>query len=391
MPKVLRVITRLNIGGPAQHAVLLSAHLGRHGWSSRLLAGRVDPDEGDMSDLAAAHDVPLVLVPTLRNGAGPLADAAAFLWLYRYFRRERPDVVHLHLLKARLLGGLAARLARVPLIVETFHGTLFADYYHPVVSRLLVWLERGLARLMDGVVAVSDAVADELRRLRVTPDEKITVIPLGLNLEPFLEAVPPGILRRQLGIGEEVPLIGMVGRLVPIKGLRYFVEAAAEMARRLAPVRFVIVGDGSERPALERQVSRAALGGQVHIVGWRRDLERVYPDLDVVMLTSLNEGTPVSLIEAMAAGRAVVATRVGGVPDVVQHGVTGLLVPPRDAHALAEATLSLLQDPGTRRRLGEAARRAVFPHFAAERLARDVDAYYRRLLGRRGIAPEVSA
>ena len=390
--KVVRVITRLNIGGPAQHAVLLTAHLGRHGWTSRLLAGRADPHEGDMSDLAAAHEVPLVVVPTLRNGAGPLADIAAFIWLYRYFRRERPDVVHLHLLKARLLGGLAARLARVPLVVETFHGALFADYYRPSVSRFLAWLERGLARLMDGVVAVSDAVADELRRLRVTPDEKITVIPLGLNLEPFLEAAfAPGVLRRQLGVGDEVPLIGVVGRLVPIKGLQYFVEAAAEMASRLAQVRFVIVGDGSERPALERQVSRAALGGQVHFVGWRRDLERVYPDLDVVMLTSLNEGTPVSLIEAMAAGRAVVATRVGGVPDVVQDGLTGLLVSPRDAHALAEATLSLLQDPETRRRMGEAARRAVFPRFAAERLARDMDAYYRTWLGRRGIGPEVSA
>ncbi len=182
------MITRLNIGGPAQHTVL-TARLGRHGWTSRLLAGRVGPHEGDMSDLAAAHAVPLVVVPTLRNGAGPLADAAAFLWFYRYFRRERPDIVHLHLL-TRLLGGLAARLARVPLVVETFHGTLFADYYRPSVSRLLVWLERGLARLMDGVVAVSDAVADELRRLNVVPEEKIAVIPLGLNLEPFRFSLP---------------------------------------------------------------------------------------------------------------------------------------------------------------------------------------------------------
>ncbi len=383
---IVRVITRLNIGGPARHTILLADRLAAYGWTTRLVTGQIDPHEGDLGDLAAAHGITLDRVASLRNGASPLSDLASCLWLYRFFRRERPAIVHLHLLKARLLGGVAARLAGVPLVVETFHGTLFVGYYRPAISRLLVWVERGLAGLMDAVVAVSDAVAADLQHRRIAPPEKIRVIPLGLELDRFLEATGDGAVRGSLGLPADVPLVGTVGRLVPIKGLRYFVEAAAAIAGRIPGAQFVIVGDGPERAALLKQVERAGLIGQVHFLGWRKDVERIYSDLDVVMLTSLNEGTPVSLIEAMAAGRAVIATRVGGVPDVVQDGVTGVLVPPRDPQALAAATLRLLGDTDARTRLGEDARRAVVARYPAERLAQDMDDFYRTLLAAR-LAP----
>ncbi len=382
--KVVRVITRLNIGGPAQHVVLLNAHLPQKGWPSVLVTGRVEAHEGDMSDFAAAHDIVPITVAALRNGAWPGADLAAAVSLYRLFRRERPVIAHLHLFKARLLGGTAARLAGVPLVVETFHGTLLAEYYNPLARRVILGLERWLARRMDALIAVSDAVAEELVQWRIAPREKVHVIPLGLSLEKFLQAGPgPGGLRADLGIPAGALLVGTVGRLVPIKGLGFFVEAAADIVRWIPRAHFVIVGDGPERETLERQVWSRSLGGQVHFVGWRRDVERIYPDLDVVMLTSLHEGTPVSLIEAMTAGRAVVATRVGGVPDVVRDEETGLLVPAKDASALAAAAGRLLNDESLRRRMGEAARLDVYPRFTAGRLARDVDAFYRTLLAQR--------
>ncbi len=384
-PRVLRVITRLNIGGPAQHVILLTAGLSRKGWETALVIGRVDPDEGDMGDLAGRAGITPVVIDSLRNGTGPLADLRTLAFLYRLFRRERPALVHLHLLKARLLGGLAARWAGVPVVVETFHGTLLAGYYSPAVTRVLAWVERWLARRMDAVVAVSPAVARELAAAGVAPEDRVHVIPLGLDLERFLgEGLRP-TLRRALALSEEVPLIGTVGRLVPIKGLDTFVAAAALIRRALPAAHFVIVGEGALRATLARRVGAAGLSGQVHFLGWRRDLEALYPDLDLVMLTSLNEGTPVSIIEAMAAGRAVVATAVGGVVDVIEDGVTGLLVPPRDTSALAAAALSVLSDPDRRRRMGAAARAAVVPRYSAGRLARDVDALYRSLLARRGI------
>jgi glycosyltransferase involved in cell wall biosynthesis len=381
---VLRVITRLNVGGPAQHAILLTAGLRRLGWETALITGRVDTGEGDMGDLAVRAGVEPVVIASMRNGAGPLGDLRTVLSLYRLFRRKRPAIVHLHLLKARLLGGLAARWAGVPVVVETLHGTLLAGYYSAPVTRLLAWLERWLARRIDAIVAVSPAVARELVATHVASDARVHVIPLGLDLEPFLAGAARPTLRRTLGVPADAPLVGVVGRLVPIKGVDAFIDAAAQIRRSLPAAQFVIVGDGPLRPGLERRAREAGLAGQVHFLGWRRDLEELYPDLDLIMLTSLNEGTPVSIIEAMAAGRAVVATRVGGVVDVVEDGVTGVLVPPRDPGALAVAAVALLSDPERRRRMGEAASRAVFPRYSGGRLVEETDALYRSLLARRG-------
>ncbi len=377
--KVFCVITRLNIGGSAQHVILVAHHLNGPRWACSLVTGRVDAHEGDMMDLAYVRRVEPVVISTLRNGAGPTADLASLFRLYRLFRRERPAIVDLHLFKARLLGGIAARLAGVPVVVETFHGTQFAGYYRPVASWVLLWIERLLARLMDAVVVVSDEVGRELIRQKVIHPRKVHVIPLGLELNRFMQT-PRGMLQRELGMPESVPLVGLVGRLVPIKGVRYFIAAAARVALALPQARFVVIGDGPERDALERQSRHAGLGDRLIFLGWRRDVEWLYPDLDVVVLSSLNEGTPVSIIEAMAAGRPVVATQVGGIPDLIQDGVTGLLVPPRDSAAIATAVVRLLRDAGERQRLGAAARRAVTPRFTAARMARDMDTLYWRTL-----------
>lgn len=384
MVKLIRVITRLNVGGPAQHAILLTSSLRSRSFDCQLVTGVVEPPEGDMIALARQLDVTPVVIPTLRNRISPLGDFLSLVRLIRLFLRERPDIVHLHLFKARILGGIAARLLRVPIVVETFHGTLFSEYYRPGMSRLLVRVERIFARWMDAVVAVSRGIGAELVRLKVAPNDKIYVIPLGLDLEKFRDhGRARGTLRRELGLAGDVQLVGSVARLVPIKGLNFFVEAAARVTRLIPWAHFVIVGDGPERAELERQVHAHDLGGKVRFLGWRSDLARIYPDLDIVVLSSLNEGTPVSVLEAMAAGRPVVATSVGGVPDVVVDGRTGVLVPPRDVEALAEAITALLKDPESRQRLGEAAQAAVMPAFSISRLAGDMEALYRRLIEQR--------
>jgi glycosyltransferase involved in cell wall biosynthesis len=295
--------------------------------------------------------------------------------------------VHSHTAKAGTLARVAAWLGRVPVIVHTYHGHVFHGYFSPRQTRLFLAIERALARRTDCLLAVSETVRRELLGFGIGSPERMRVMPLGLDLDRFARSdAMRGLVRAELGLAPETPTVGIVARLVPIKAHEVFLEAAARLARRLPRVAFVVVGDGERRAELETAACRLELQGRVHFLGWRQDLDRIYADLDVVALTSRNEGSPVSLIEAMAAGRPVVATRVGGVPDLVEDGLTGTLVGPGDAGALAEAVAALLADPDQARAMGEAGRKRVLPAFGAERLMADVDRLYTELLRRKGLA-----
>lgn len=386
--KIMRVITRLNIGGPAQQAVYLTERMSDGRSSAALVAGALGPGDGDMSPMAVRRSVPVTFVPALSNGSGIVGDLRALLHLYRLIRRERPSVVHLHLLKARALGGIAARLAGVPLVVETLHGHLLQGYYGAIGARFVLAIERVIGRwLADAVIALSDGQRQALLRWRIAAPAKIHVVPLGLELEPFLaDPAAPGSLRRELGIGEDRFVVGAVGRFVPIKGYGVLLRAV----QKLAPVIggqlvVVLVGDGPLRGELEAEAERLRIRHLVRFLGWRTDVAHVYPDLDVMVQPSFNEGTPVSLIEAMAAARPVIATRVGGVPDVVDDGRSGLLVPPGDPAALAEAVQRLWRDPVLRRRLGDEGRRAVYPRYGLDRLVAQLTDLYLRLLLRKAV------
>jgi glycosyltransferase involved in cell wall biosynthesis len=313
-------------------------------------------------------------------------DAIALLKLYSLIRRERPHIVHTHTAKAGFLGRIAARLAGVPVIVHTFHGHVLNGYYGPVKNWLLRRIEQALATITDRLVTVSEQVKAELVAHGVARADRITVIPLGFDLDPFLDSnVLRGEFRREMGVGDEVGLVGIVGRLFPIKNHRLFLDAAAKIAAE-NPARFVIVGDGALRSALEQQARDLGLLNRVLFTGWRRDLPRIYADLDVLAVSSDNEGTPVSAIEAMAAGCSVVATRVGGLPDLITDSTIGRLVPPRNATALANAVLDLLRRPDTARRMGRNATEAVRQRFTLTRLISDVDRLYSQLVAEKAIS-----
>jgi len=291
-------------------------------------------------------------------------------------------VVHTHTAKAGTLGRLAAWWCRVPIVVHTYHGHVLHGYFGPGKTRLFIAIERWLARHTDRLVAVSEQVRRDLLGLGIGRPERFSVVPLGLDLERFLAAdARRGQLRHELGFTERERVIGIVARLVPIKAHEVFLQAAAAVAERVPESRFVIVGDGERRNELEALSHRLGLGERLRFLGWRRDLDTVYADMDVVALTSRNEGSPVSLIEAMASARPVVATRVGGVPDLVEHGVTGYLVPPGDILRFARAIEDVLASPDRGRALGEAGRHRVHPAFSAQRLVADMDALYTELLG----------
>jgi glycosyltransferase involved in cell wall biosynthesis len=315
------------------------------------------------------------------------SDLAAVGRLYRLIRAERPQIVHTHMAKAGLAGRLAARLAGVPIVLHTYHGHVFHSYFSPRKTAVFLNIERFLARLTDCIIAVGDKQRDELIGYGVAPAGKIVSIPLGLEIETMLDAERErGRLRAELGLNGVHRLVGIVARLVPIKAHDVFLQAAAEIRRCVPNVRFVIVGDGERRAELEARAGELGLGGEAMFLGWRKDMRAVYADLDVVVLSSLNEGSPVAIIEAMAAGRPVVSTDVGGVGEVVEDGRSGLLVPSRDAAALARAVTKVLSNPAAAERLGSAARAAVYPKYSSGRLVGDLERLYLALARRKGLA-----
>jgi glycosyltransferase involved in cell wall biosynthesis len=378
--RLTRIITRLNVGGPARQELSLSPELKPLGIDDELLHGSVERSEGELVPPAALQ---AVRVPSLRRDVDPLADARALRAIGRHLRARRPSVVHTHMAKAGALGRIAARRAGVPMVVvHTFHGHVLEGYFSKARARAVLAAERALARRTDALIAVSPQVRDELLELGVGSPERWFVIPLGLDLEPFDRIPAPTEARLSLGLPTEGPIVGIVGRLVPIKDHDTFLAAAATVARSDPSVTFVIAGDGDRRAELERR-AELLLGDRCRFLGWTLDLPNLYAALDVVVLTSRKEGTPVALLEAAAAERPVVATRVGGVPDAVEHGVTGVLVAPGDGKAVAANVLSLLRDEERGRRMGAAGRDRVLERHEISRVATELVALYRECLGRR--------
>ncbi len=380
--RVVRVIARLNIGGPAIHATLLTARLDPARFTTTLVTGTEDAAEGNYLALHG-REAAVELIPDLGREIRPLRDVRTLAALMRVIRRVRPHVVHTHTAKAGAVGRLAALLCGVPVVVHTFHGHVLRGYFSPAKTAVYRAIERVLAWRTDRLLTVTDRVRDELLALGVGRPDQYTTVPLGFDLAPLVQAARrQGELRAELALGT-APLVGIVARLVPIKAHEVFLDAAVRIRASLPEARFLIVGDGECRPALEARVDALGLRDAVRFLGWRADLDRLYADLDVVVLTSRNEGSPVALIEAMAAGVPVVSTAVGGVPDVVAHGVSGLLAPMDDAAAIADHAVALLRDRARGAAMGRAGQARVVATYSADRLVADIEALYTQLLERR--------
>ena len=412
--KVVRIIARLNVGGPARHVAWLTAGLRGAGVDVVLVAGTVPPGEDDMSYFAASLGVEPLVVPEMSREVS-VKDAATVWKLYRLLRRERPDIVHTHTAKAGTVGRVAGLLYRwlTPSalvgrprrcrFVHTYHGHIFHSYYGRWKTRLFLAIERALARVAtDRIIVISPQQFEEIHeRFGVGRRSQFVVITLGLNTSEYAQwAGRREICRSEWGARDTDILVGIVGRLTEIKNHRLFLEATALFKQRHARacdverVRFLVVGDGHLRFSLEAQAASLGLADDVEFLGVRDDPENFYPALDVVALTSLNEGTPLTLIEAMANARPCVATAVGGVVDLL-GGVEeselrrphpwricerGVQVRANDAEAFADALAHLVANEPLRASMGERGREFVERFYSLERLVADVLYLYEDLL-----------
>jgi glycosyltransferase involved in cell wall biosynthesis len=381
MTKIVRIITRLNVGGPAIHVLWLNHLLDQRGYRSVLVSGRESPREGDMMRMAEALSVAPIRVSSLQREVSPFADLIAVWKLVRILRREKPAIVHTHTAKAGTLGRIAAWIARVPLRVHTHHGHTLYGYFPSWKTSLFVAVEKLLGRLTTHFVTVSRRVRDDLIAAGMVTSEKITVIPLGLDLAALgaLET-NKGRFRKRLGLSPTVPIVGIVARLVAIKGHQHFIEAARVLLRERGSSQvFVIVGDGELRRHLAEKVVSLGLGERILFVGFQENMAEVYSDLDVLALSSLNEGLPVAAIEALASGVPIVATRVGGVPDLLEGVDSALLVDPANPSALATALQEVLSNLSDYKERAEKHMASTRETYSAHRLAEDMDTLYRRL------------
>ena len=404
--RVARIIARLNVGGPARHVVWLTAALNDENFRSDLITGVVPDGEQDMSGFAAKHGVEPLILPAMSREIS-VADLVVIWHLFRAFRRMRPDIVHTHTAKAGTVGRAAGFLYRWLTLgsiigrprqcrfVHTFHGHIFHSYYGPLKTAIFVRIERLLARMTDRILVLSEQQLDEIHRtFGIGRREQFRIVPLGLDLDAVRAPRNGASLRSRLGLEPEAFVVGIIGRLTAIKNHSMFVDAADLLPDHIdgRPLRLAIFGEGSERAAIERLIRVRGLDARVLLAG-QHEAAEIYSAIDLAALTSLNEGTPLTIIEALANGVPTVSTAVGGVVDVLgavarvveRAGVRyevrerGVTVATKDVDSFAAAIRDLAASRDDIRRLGNDGAMYVESGYSKDRLVTDIIALYREL------------
>jgi len=390
MYKILRIHNRLIVGGPSHNVTLLTAYLSPE-FETKLLVGKKDPAEKDATYIADQLGLVPVEIKEMRRSILPFYDIIAYYRIKKIIQEYKPDVVHTHASKSGAIGRLAAKSCNVPLVVHTFHGHVFHSYFTPFMSKIIVRFERFFAKRTDAIIAISDSQKHELTEVyKIAPPEKVFTIPLGFNLDKYSvdQDRKKIIFRNKYGFDDSELIIGIVGRLVPIKNHEMFLEVAAIVKSQTNKnIRFAIIGDGESRTGIEKKSAELNLSYSYYITNpkektdilvtsWETEIDQALAGLDIVVLTSNNEGTPVSLIEAQAAYLPVVSTNVGGVEDIVIHGETGFITEVEDVKTFARYLVNLIEDESLRKKMGKSGYENVIKRYSRQRLIRDMRNLY---------------
>ncbi|MBW1782936.1 MAG: glycosyltransferase [Deltaproteobacteria bacterium] len=408
--KILRIITRLNIGGPSIHVSLLTKGLDPAQFESVLISGNVSDLEGDMSYVARNLGIKPVILPSLRREINLFQDIKTLFRVLKILNEERPDIVHTHTAKAGTLGRIAVFIhnrfrKKKVLVIHTFHGHVLHGYFSRLKSQMFIWAERLQAKATDAIIVISKSQKNELsRKYRIAPEEKFRTVRLGFDLRAFSSTEDlKGQFRKRIGVTPNVVLIGIVGRLVAIKNHRMFLDAAKLFIEENpdVQVKFVIIGDGELRQELISHSAANGLSDHVIFCGWIRKLPQAYADLDILVLTSINEGTPVSIIEAMASSVPVISTDAGGVRDLLGSPRTGfsddafeicqrgVMCRQNDANGLAKGIRFILVNTRFRQEISHSARVVAVRDYSELRLFREIESIYLDLLRDRSLSKTI--
>ncbi len=388
-PRLLIIHNRLVVGGPALDIIPLAYHL-RNEFDIHILYGRKEADETEPSFMLEKYQgLTLIKNKWMQRSPNPWKDYLAYRFIKKHIASFQPHIVHTHGAKVGLFGRLAAHKAGVPLVIHTFHGHFFHSYFNRAFSKLLVQIERRLARITHHIIAISQKQKEELRKiLRITDEDRIKLIPLGVDyIDQAMHEHYKQAFKRTYRVGENMICIGLLGRLVGIKNPKFFIDVVDYVLKSPvgSRVKFIIAGDGYEKPRMQRCLAEKKIGftGSLHeeapvvFTSWVQNIQNILEGLDVVVLTSYNEGTPMSLIEAQLCGKPVVAVDVGGVKDTMVSGETGFLIPRHDLVEFSEALIRLVTDSDLRNEMGKKARTFASSSFSKQKELENFRELYR--------------
>ncbi|MDO9528060.1 MAG: glycosyltransferase family 4 protein [Syntrophales bacterium] len=386
--KAIHIITRLDKGGSAENTLLTLMGLDREIYDVALVRGLSTESNMAEDESRAVEEsvrdvegegVRVVTIPSLVRRIQPLYDLKAFFTLIKILRQERPDIVHTHTSKAGIMGRWAAFFSQVPIITHTPHGHVFWGYFGRLKTGIFILLEKISALITDRLVMLTEQEKNDHLHFHIAPEDKFTVVHSGINLDKFSKiSVEPGVMKRRLGIPEGNLVVGTTGRLTHVKGHRYLIEAAGKIVSFRPDTTFVFLGDGELLDEFKNMAAKFGIEANVKFLGWRSDVTEVMSTFDIFALPSLNEGMGRVLVEAMALGKPIVASDIGGIPDLVVDGENGYLIPVGDVDALAAMIRRLLDDPGKREEMGNAGQRYAV-NFSAEEMMKKIDRLYREL------------
>lgn len=393
MPKVLRILNRFNVGGPTYNAVYLSKYLNPE-FETLLIGGQIDSTEESSLFIAKNEGLDPLIIDEMKRSIDFFADRKALKKIKEIIQDFKPDIVHTHASKAGVLGRKAAFDLNVPVIVHTFHGHVFHSYFNPLKTAIIKRIERNLARKSDAIIAISDQQKYELTQLhKICPPEKMHVIPLGFDLEKFIDKTGEkrNAFRSQYLVKDDEIVVSIVGRLVPVKNHAFFVEVVKKVITATnKKVRFFIVGDGEEREKIMNDLSGKNIDfcywpveqkpATVTFTSWSKQVDVVNAGSDIIVLTSLNEGTPVSLIEAQAAGKAIVSTRTGGINNIVLEGKSAFLTEVNEIGKFADFVVQLIENESVRTQMSRSGTDFVMQNFTYKSLCKNMAVLYHKLL-----------
>ena len=379
--RVLNIITRLERGGAPQ-ALLETLERMSVDIHIDLATGKTEDAELDLTQEVIDKGFPLIHIPAMRRSPHPIRDFQALWQIMKIIRKGNYDLVHTHTSKAGFLGRIAAKLCKVPAVVHSPHGTVLDGYFSSFITKLYAFMERITAPMAHRIICLTTREIDQYLDAKIGTREQYTYIYNGIDIQAYAKATKSAYdMRQELGLSNDAIVCITVGRLVPVKGQDDLINAFADVVKKTPNAHLLIVGEGELHDALLGLTQKNNITDNVHFLGWRNDVANLLGTSDIFALPSLNEGLGLVLIEAMAQKLPAVATRVGGVPEVIIENETGILVPAQSPTELSKALNQLIDDSALRTKIGEAGYQRAIAHFSIESTVEQTENIYRTLTG----------